>query len=251
LGKSIVFISHITEEKELAIALKELIETSFLGMIEVFVSSDEHSISLGQKWLDNITAALKNCTIEIILCSSKSIKRPWINFEAGAGWIREITVIPLCHSGITPSNLPLPLNLLQATTVSEVSSLKLLFPILAQAIGAKTPQIDFSKFIKKVTEFEDKYMFWDDCNSCLGKLNQFNPLLIEGIKKNVPLNIELTEIDIKHLESIMDFFQKNKIMQLMKVGGLSVSSKGVYYNCQLVPLSNLIAIFSNNKCKFK
>lgn len=49
MDKKIVFISHITEEKELAVKTKELIEESFLGMIEVFVSSDEHSISLGQK----------------------------------------------------------------------------------------------------------------------------------------------------------------------------------------------------------
>jgi TIR domain len=81
MSKSIVFISHITEEKPIAIAFKDLIETSFLGMIDVFVSSDENSISTGQRWLDNITTALKECSIEIILCSPKSVSRPWINFE--------------------------------------------------------------------------------------------------------------------------------------------------------------------------
>lgn len=113
MTKKIVFISHVTEEKELAIKTKELIETSFLGMIEVFVSSDEHNVSLGQKWLDNITNSLKTCAIEIILCSPKSISRPWINFEAGACWIRDIPVIPFCHSGMIPSKLPMPLNLLR------------------------------------------------------------------------------------------------------------------------------------------
>lgn len=101
MSKPIIFISHITEEKEIAIELKKLIEKKILGMMEVFVSSDENSIKLGHKWLEDITYALKNCVIEIILCSSESIKRPWINFEAGAGWIREnIPVIPLCHSGM-------------------------------------------------------------------------------------------------------------------------------------------------------
>ena len=55
MDKPIVFISHITEEAELALKLKELIESSFLEMIEVFVSSDETSISAGSRWLDNIT----------------------------------------------------------------------------------------------------------------------------------------------------------------------------------------------------
>ena len=97
MDKRLVFISHIAEEKEVAIAVKELIESSFLGLIEVFVSSDQHSIGMGQKWLDQISAALKECVVEIVLCSPKSINRPWINFEAGAGWVRDISVIPLCH----------------------------------------------------------------------------------------------------------------------------------------------------------
>ncbi|PWW84198.1 hypothetical protein CYK95_04780 [Clostridium perfringens] len=100
MNKPIVFISHITEEKELAYKVKELIEESFLEMMEVFVSSDGESITAGDRWLDNITNSLTSCVIELILCSSESIKRPWINFEAGAGWIRKIPVIPLCHSGM-------------------------------------------------------------------------------------------------------------------------------------------------------
>ena len=137
MEKPIVFISHITEEKEMALELKQLIEESFLGMLSVFVSSDENSISSGSRWLDNITSALGSCAIELILCSPKSVKRPWINFEAGAGWVREIPVIPLCHSGMEPSSLPVPLNLLQAAKISEMPNLKLIFPVLASAIGAK------------------------------------------------------------------------------------------------------------------
>ena len=161
--KPLVFISHITEEKEIAIAFKELIESNFLGMLDVFVSSDEDSIHMGQKWLDRISNGLKTCAIEIVLCSPISISRPWINFEAGAGWVRDIPVIPLCHSGIEPATLPIPLNLLQAAKANEVSSLKLIFPVLAQAIGAKTPNIDFDDFVAKVAKFEIRYTFWDAC----------------------------------------------------------------------------------------
>lgn len=162
--KPIVFISHITEEKELAYELKKLIEFNFLGMLDVFVSSDEASISAGSKWLNDITVSLKNCSSEIILCSPESVKRPWINFEAGAGWIRDIPVIPLCHSGMEPSLLPIPLNMLQAARISEISSLKLIFPVLAESIGSKTPNIDLTNFISSTKEFEDKYTFWNKCN---------------------------------------------------------------------------------------
>ncbi len=155
MQKSLVFISHITEEKEIALALKQLVETTFLGMIEVFVSSDPTSIKLGRKWLDEITHALKTCAVEIILASPESVKRPWINFEAGAGWIREIPVIPLCHSGMTPSNLPAPLGTLQAATATKENELKLVFPVLAEAIGCTLPQIDYSEFISVVNAFEE------------------------------------------------------------------------------------------------
>jgi hypothetical protein len=154
MQKPLVFISHITEEKEIAQALKRLVESTFLNMIEVFVSSDPTSIKLGRKWLDEITHALKNCAVEIILASPESVKRPWINFEAGSGWIRDIPVIPLCHSNMVPAKLPAPLGSLQAATATEESQLKLIFPLLADAVGCRLPEIDYSAFISVVMEFE-------------------------------------------------------------------------------------------------
>lgn len=154
MQKPLVFISHITEEKEIAQALKRLVESTFLNMIEVFVSSDPTSIKLGRKWLDEITHALKHCSVEIILASPESVKRPWINFEGGSGWVRDIPVIPLCHSGMIPSKLPAPLGTLQAATATEEAELKLIFPVLADAVGCTLPQIDFSEFVSVVSEFE-------------------------------------------------------------------------------------------------
>jgi hypothetical protein len=154
MPKPIVFISHIGEEKEIAIALKNVVESAFLGMIDVFVSSAPASISLGQKWLDGIAHALKTCAVEIIIASPVSVQRPWINFEAGAGWIRDIPVIPLCHSGMIPRKLPAPLSTLQAATATEEKELLLILPVLAKAIDSTLPQIDLSNFIKTVQEFE-------------------------------------------------------------------------------------------------
>jgi len=152
--KALVFISHITEEKEIALALKQLVETTFLNMIDVFVSSDATDIKAGSRWLDEITNALKKCKVEIILASPMSVKRPWINWEGGAGWIRDIKVIPLCHSGMVPTSLPLPLNTLQAATATEQNELEIIFPVLAEAVGSSVPKADFSEFIQAVKNFE-------------------------------------------------------------------------------------------------
>jgi len=84
VDKPLLFISHITEEKELAQAFKEMVEHAFLGMIEVFVSSDAESIPMGKRWLETVSEALKRCAVEIVVCSPHSVTRPWIQFEAGA-----------------------------------------------------------------------------------------------------------------------------------------------------------------------
>ena len=249
-GKPLVFISHITEEKEIAIAFKELIESSFLGMLDVFVSSDEDSIHMGQKWLDRISNGLKTCAIEIVLCSPKSILRPWINFEAGAGWVRDIPVIPLCHSGIEPAKLPMPLNLLQAAKANEVSSLKLVFPVLAQAIGAKTPSIDFSNFVAKVAEFEIRYTFWDSCNGAFAQINNFNGSIVSALKSGNPIAMDLTETEINYLLGPIEFLAKNNILNLVRSGGVTVGSRGMTHGCTLAPLSELNKVVHDPHFKF-
>jgi len=249
MPKPIVFISHIVAEKELAIAFKELIEENFLNMIEVFVSSDEHSIGMGQRWLDNITEALKECSIEIILCSPKSIERPWINFEAGAGWIRDIPVIPLCHSGMEPSKLPLPLNLLQGANANQVSGLKLIFPVIAQAIGASIPNIDFSDFISKVSEFEKKYTYWNVVNECFEKLYNFHPEIIQALKQGKTIQIELTETDIGKIESFIAPLTEREILSFQRLGGVKMTPGGTFYPCSLVPLKNLKATLEDKNFK--
>jgi hypothetical protein len=220
MSKSVVFISHITPEKEIAIAFKELVEMSFLGMIEVFVSSDENSIGMGQRWLENITNALKTCSIEIVLCSEKSVKRPWINFEAGAGWIRDIPVIPLCHSGMEPSKLPLPLNMLQAATANQISSLNLIFPVLAHAIGSATPKVDFTDFIAKVVDFENRYTYWNLCNEAFVKLHNFRSDLISNLRSGQPIKLSLTETEINKFEEFMLFLMKQNILNFQREWGI-------------------------------
>lgn len=157
MSKPLVFLSHITEEAELADLFKTEIERVFLGMIEVFVSSDATSISVGNNWLDRITDGLRSTEAILVLCSPASIGRPWINFEAGAGWARSISVAPLCHSGLRPVQLPLPLNLLQGIEAHDETKLERLFAMLAGKLNSKTPAIDAKSLVSRVVDFESRY----------------------------------------------------------------------------------------------
>lgn len=155
-----IFISHITEDSEIAITLKGWIESTLLGNHEVFVSSDSQSIPAGTKWLDEITKAITSSKILLILCSPESINRPWINFEAGCGWAKSIPVIPICYGGLIKSQIPQPIAALQALELSETFPEKL-FIALQKHLGFKhLPRIDhyamYSEIIDVVKSSQDK-----------------------------------------------------------------------------------------------
>lgn len=157
MNKASVFISHIAEESELAAILKTHIVTDFLGLVDVFVSSDTLSISAGANWLASIDAALREACIELIICSKASIKRPWINFEAGAGWMRGIPIVPLCHTGLKLRDLTMPLSVLQAIEASSVVGLGQIYRLIAEKLGAVAPKVDFEVIANEIRGFEDRY----------------------------------------------------------------------------------------------
>lgn len=152
-----VFISHISKEAELAQMLKKHLAKDFLNFLDIFVSSDGKSIQAGGKWLDELSKALEEAQIEIVLCSKESVGRPWVNFEAGAGWIRGIRVIPVCHSGMKPNDLPVPLSMLQAIEIGAPESLQVLYETVAGEIGMQAPAADFKAIADEVKEIENKY----------------------------------------------------------------------------------------------
>lgn len=242
MEKPIIFISHIHEEKELAIELKKFIDESFLDMADVFVSSDMDSIELGCKWLDKITNSLRNCVIELLICSSNSITKPWINFEAGAGWIRNTCkVIPICHSGLMPKLLPIPLNMLQGMVISEEKKLHELFEIISKEIECKLPSVDYKSFILTISKLEKIYtyggkiklnltLFLDflrkycfiELKEGLGTITFENKIFLDSIKKNVifPKFCVKSECIDSKMYDCFDFLEKQKILKIDFCGSL-------------------------------
>ena len=77
-----IFISHIAEEAELASLIKRQVVNDFLDGVQVFVSSDGGSISVGKRWLDEISAGLHASKVMLVLCSPLSVSRPWVGARA-------------------------------------------------------------------------------------------------------------------------------------------------------------------------
>jgi len=152
-----IFVSHISEEAALAKLFKAKIEESFLSMVDVFVSSDANSIAPGSNWLDKVLEAIRSSEAMLTFCSSRSITRPWINIEAGAGLARRLRIVPICHSGLHPRDLPLPLNVLQGIEASDATQLASLFQFFADKLGSDVPRLDLDALIDEVVKFEKTY----------------------------------------------------------------------------------------------
>jgi hypothetical protein len=156
VSKLEVFLSHLTVESKLADILKHHLSRDFIGLVNVFVSSDRTSIPVGSQWLSETILAMTKASAHIVLCSTESVKRPWINFESGAAQIRDIPIIPICHSGFTPAQMPVPLSTSEGIE-ANAEGIKKLYDLISKMLGSELPEVDFDAFAKEIAIFEQEY----------------------------------------------------------------------------------------------
>ena len=146
-----IFISHVEEEAQLAFVLKHWVESAFLGEVEVFVSS--HDIHSGEQWFQRLEGELAAAKVLLVICSEKSVSRPWINFETGAGHIQGIPIIPICHSGMDVESLPKPLLFFQGLAAEGNDFSIDLFKGLTKHLGyAREPRLPHEELSAEIKQ---------------------------------------------------------------------------------------------------
>ena len=189
-----IFLTHISEEAPLAAVLKRWIEETFPDKCEVFVSSDTDDIVLGDKWLTELDQALTDADLFLVLCSPRSVRQPWINFETGCGWTKHVPIIPICHSGQAKGKLPLPLSAFQGIDTSQSDFAKeLLNAIAKQGSISKVPPIDFVQMMKEIRNAEQ---------AAITTSEPPEPSATASAASDV------TSIELKLLESLIDHEEK-------------------------------------------
>ena len=118
-----VFISHITQEKPVALVLQKYLKLAFGDDFRVFVSSDAKSIGGGRKWYTHIIENLRMSEVVLVLVSQESKGREWINFEAGFGEGLESLVIPVGVNNMSLGQLPNPLGGIQGRRIDEIGAI--------------------------------------------------------------------------------------------------------------------------------
>jgi hypothetical protein len=150
-SKPLVFISHAHEEASLADVLQMQLSGMFLGGVRFFVSSDRRSLKGGDEWLRSIREALSSSSVVLTIISAASLERPWINFEAGAAWLQK-RVIPVCHSGLKPSQLPQPLQSLVAFDLHDPLDLRDLCALIGETAALQLPNVDWSSLSAELSK---------------------------------------------------------------------------------------------------
>jgi hypothetical protein len=149
-----VFISHVNEQRQLAMQLRTCLLECFGESIEVFVASE--SVTPGQRWLDRIEAELRSAKVVLVLCSDLSIARPWVNFEAGGGWMAGINIIPVCCAGLRAEDLPQPFALLQEARVDSPIAMERLINSIRSETGLSHNLTRAAQAIDQLVSLESK-----------------------------------------------------------------------------------------------
>jgi hypothetical protein len=114
-----IFISFIHEDEKVAEGLKRFLQEKLGIPSQVFLASDKWAIYAGEDWLKKIKDALASAKVVILLLSKQSIGRPWVNFEAGAAWLTDKTIIPACFGDLKKDTLPKPYSNIQALSLED------------------------------------------------------------------------------------------------------------------------------------
>ena len=136
-----VFLSHINEEAQVASVLARWIESSFDR--DVRISGEAEDVQLGEQRRGEVDRALGEAQVALVLCSGRSIGRPWISFESGCAWLKGVPVVAVCHSGCSTADLLPPLGNFQAFDLSDPASCQALLETLATHLQRKRiPRVD-------------------------------------------------------------------------------------------------------------
>jgi len=112
-----VFISFIHDEQRVAQAVAHVIT----GVLKksVFYAANNFQMFAGDVWLERIRAELSEAKVVVLMLSGESVKRPWINFEAGAAWLAGKALIPACFGGLTKGTMPKPYSGIQGVDLPD------------------------------------------------------------------------------------------------------------------------------------
>lgn len=146
-----IFISHATEDAEIASALKKFLNDAFNG-ISIFVSS-RNGIDIGEDPFDRIHAELEKAEILISLLSRNSYDKKWIHTEFFQVGKKDITLIPLFFDGLEVSELPSLITRVQVKNACDERELLNAMSSIGKKINSHIRDASLSDLLQAFSNF--------------------------------------------------------------------------------------------------
>jgi hypothetical protein len=221
----IVFVSHAATDAVIASQFKEDVERRYLGLCTLFVSSSLDSLQAGDEWIQTIKRNLNDAAIMIGLLSPRAIQRGWVYFEFGAAWIRNIPVIPVCHSGLPRDKLPIPLSIFQALDLTDKGHLEHLYTQIAGAVGSRLPDANFAQMAKRYFDVTEQSRIRDLVKNWMQQLLSWNPDLSRLYEQDQPIDHILVPANLDM--PFMEFRREVETRQFLSIqpAGMGVGTR--------------------------
>ena len=107
----------------------------------------------GKEWLAYIQRHLLAADRFLILLTPHSASRPWICFETGAAWARDVAVVPAVAAGLRKEDVPEPLRSLQLLSLEERHEAAEIFRQLG---GSLSEPVRFSADVRQLGELVNR-----------------------------------------------------------------------------------------------
>jgi hypothetical protein len=146
--------------------------------------------------------------------------------------VRDIPVIPLCHSGLDRSKLPIPLSLLQAANAVDPQDMHGALGTIAKALGSNPPKVDVGPFVAAVKVFADRYTFWNQFDAAVRFAKEFFeglPGASDNFTTGTDFQSQITETGTVALRTGVQFLPTQDLLSIKQVGGTSMTPKGTFY----------------------
>jgi DNA-binding transcriptional ArsR family regulator len=149
----VVFLSHAAVDEEIAKHLKEVLQACF-PRVDVFVSSDPEDLPPGDPWVQTILGNLAVSRVVLVLATDRGMSRKWVWFETGAGWSRNLRIIPCCLGRTRKGRLAAPFSSYQALNIDEEGDLRILIDTLSKQFDAAAQLPDFRSVASNLTRLD-------------------------------------------------------------------------------------------------
>lgn len=189
-----IFISHSSEDKEIANSLVSIINDIFHYDVEIFCSSSIYigeMILYGQDVYQTIRKKINESNIIITLLTPRSIKNIWVAYEFGFAECCSKEIIPLSF-GMDFNNIPNSFYKYKQIVKSNKIDFKNFLNYLIEKIKVKS--INLQKIDESVNLIFET-LLTENNNNCLflGKWQGFYRQKFKNKMKNFPLSIEFVK----------------------------------------------------------